>query len=214
MLRSGVKMNKLAFAFLIGTALFHHTIAMAEDRAVNVSIGSTGGRFDSASLQKVRKVIGKGFAEGAVDTVYVYTPREGGPIFIEGGMSVCVEAGFGPPPKKFTAFVEQLRSIHPLSGTFYNVELTAACKPVEPSRPLTCGGIRGEQCPDKKQYCDFGVGQCQVADAQGTCKAKPEICPEIFQPVCGCNGETYPNACDAARAGVSVDHPGECKRQR
>ena len=207
-------MNKLAFAFVIGTALLHHTTALAENRAVNVSIGSTGGRFDSASLQKVRKIIGKGFADGAADSVYVYSPREGGPIFIEGGMSVCVEAGFGPPPKKFTAFVQQLRSIHPSSGTFYNVELTAACKPVEPSRQLTCGGIRGEQCPDKKQYCDFGVGQCQVADAQGACKAKPEICPDIFQPVCGCNGETYPNACDAARAGVSVDHPGECKRQR
>jgi hypothetical protein len=106
-------MNKLAFAFLIGTALLHHTTAIPEDRTVNVSIGGTGGGVDSASLQKVRKVIGKGFAEGAADTVYVYTPREGGPIFIEGGMSVCEEAGFGPPPKKFTAFVQQLRSIHP-----------------------------------------------------------------------------------------------------
>jgi hypothetical protein len=70
-------MNKLAFAFLIGTALLHHTTAIAEDRAVNVSIGGTGGGVDSASLQKVRKVIGKGFADGAADTVYVYTPREG-----------------------------------------------------------------------------------------------------------------------------------------
>jgi hypothetical protein len=206
-------MNKLAFAFLIGTALFYHTTATAEDRAVNVSIGGTGGGVDNTSLQKVRKVIGKGFAEGAADTVYVYVPRAGA-LFREGGMSACVEAGFGSPPNKFTAFVQQLRSIHPPSGTFYNVELTAACKPVEPGRLLTCGGIQGEQCSDTKQYCDFGVGQCQVADAQGTCKAKPEICPDIVQPVCGCNGETYPNSCDAARSGVSVDHPGECKRQR
>jgi hypothetical protein len=35
-------------------------------------------------------------------------------------------------------------------------------------------------------------------------------CPEIYQPVCGCDGFSYSNACEASRFGVSVDHEGTC----
>ena len=83
----------------------------------------------------------------------------------EGGLSACAEAGFSLTPSKFTAFIQRLRSIHPRSGTSYSVELTAACKPIEPVQPLVCGGIEGTQCPDAQQYCDFSApgvrsGEC------------------------------------------------------
>lgn len=74
-----------------------------------------------------------------------------------------------------------------------------------------CGGIAGIPCPGPNQYCDFGIGNCRVADAQGTCKTRPEICPLIFAPVCGCDGTTYGNACQAAGAGASIDRPGPCE---
>lgn len=72
-----------------------------------------------------------------------------------------------------------------------------------------CGGIAGIACAPGYD-CILADGLCLTADAQGTCQARPEICPELFSPVCGCDGMTYGNRCDAAGAGQSVDHTGEC----
>ncbi|MEA5603472.1 hypothetical protein [Nostoc sp. UHCC 0252] len=121
-------MKKFTCLMIVGAVLSISAPAFAESRAVNISIGSIGGSLDNAALRTVRRVIGFAIATGTVDKFIVYSPRDGSPIPIEGGLSACAEAGFGISKTKFNAFIQELRSINPKKGTFYNVELTASCK--------------------------------------------------------------------------------------
>jgi hypothetical protein len=73
-----------------------------------------------------------------------------------------------------------------------------------------CGGFQGATC-SMGEYCDFAaVDGCNVTDGRGLCRPIPFGCPQLFAPVCGCDGMSYSNACTAASAGMSIDHDGEC----
>jgi hypothetical protein len=44
----------------------------------------------------------------------------------------------------------------------------------------------------------------------GGCVDSQVGCSGVFAPVCGCDGATYVNECEARRAGVRVAHEGDC----
>ncbi len=75
-----------------------------------------------------------------------------------------------------------------------------------------CGGIAGLQCGSEKDYCAMQIAQCrEIADAAGVCAVKPQFCTRDYRPVCGCDGNTYSNACGAASQGVSIQYAGACR---
>ena len=71
-----------------------------------------------------------------------------------------------------------------------------------------CGGFRGQQCP-AQLFCDIPDG-CGFADQTGVCRARPQVCDKVLDPVCGCDGTQYGNDCERQQAGVSLYNKGIC----
>jgi hypothetical protein len=74
-----------------------------------------------------------------------------------------------------------------------------------------CGGPTHITC-NSALYCQVAAGQCSAPDAAGTCVKAPDFCMRVSRPVCGCNGKTYANECDARHAKAAIDTSGACKK--
>jgi hypothetical protein len=75
---------------------------------------------------------------------------------------------------------------------------------------VRCGTRGAPQCGDD-QFCNFAPDKdCGGTDRGGTCEDKPEVCTDIYAPVCGCDHRTYSSICVAHSKGVSVLHEDKC----
>lgn len=61
------------------------------------------------------------------------------------------------------------------------------------------------------EYCAKRIGDC---DGTGLCTVRPDAVVEVWEPVCGCDGNTYTNKSWAANAGVNIAREGECRDTR
>jgi hypothetical protein len=74
-----------------------------------------------------------------------------------------------------------------------------------------CGGPDKITC-NSALYCQLPAGQCSTADVPGVCAKMPDFCMRVSRPVCGCNGKTYMNECEARKAKVAIDTSSACKK--
>jgi hypothetical protein len=93
------------------------------------------------------------------------------------------------------------------------------------ARPLSCGappdGSYGPCADDVDcarmdgSYWQSGASPSTFCGGPGCgpgggCFPIPDSCDGTLEPVCGCDGRTYTNACEATRAAVRVATAGEC----
>ncbi|PIN90682.1 hypothetical protein COU57_02745 [Candidatus Pacearchaeota archaeon CG10_big_fil_rev_8_21_14_0_10_32_14] len=67
------------------------------------------------------------------------------------------------------------------------------------------GCSSNEQCRFN-EFCK--LDSCN--STQGKCERKPMHCVDVYQPVCGCNNQTYGNTCFLNNAGIPKLSDGEC----
>lgn len=150
--RLHILIKPFALTAALGVLLTASPITSAAPGAVAIDIGSIGTGVDPRALGNTRRIIGSAIASGAVDSFLVYSPRTGGPIPIEGGLSACAEKGFTASNRQFAAVIGRLKAVPAQPGTFIQIRSTANCPTLS-----TDGPVDGVGCPEDAKICADGV---------------------------------------------------------
>jgi hypothetical protein len=98
-------------------------------------------------------------------------------------------------------------------GTTYANECTRMQADVWVDHPGECGppcGDEGAPPCAPGFFCEFPTGACGPEGMPGECMAIPELCEELDEPVCGCDGVTYSNDCERQAAQAQLLRRGPC----
>lgn len=79
--------------------------------------------------------------------------------------------------------------------------------------PKLCTDFEANACgKDELCYVANAEHSCGFSsDVIGVCWPRPVKCSEIYEPVCGCDGEEFLNPCEAESNGVPVAYKGRCQ---
>ena len=133
---------------------------------------------------------------------------EGGDGCTSCGTLVCMD---GAPPFDAGTDADPFDAM----STFFDACATPLCPPA----PTGCRYEGATECECGELVCTCGSAECTSSQVcrfdsgcagTGTCVARPTVCDDVVDPVCGCNGATYNNACDAESSGIAVGTTGEC----
>ena len=81
---------------------------------------------------------------------------------------------------------------------------------LEEIEQVECNVTVADYCPERS-YCQVEVGECmQGINPIGFCVEMTPRCTREYRHVCGCDGNTYSNACMAGAKGVNIEYDGEC----
>ncbi len=166
------------------------SLAVAGCDGGGTSGGGDGGALDAARPDAAQDDGGSASVDGGgVDASApdAGTPLDGGGSPTDGGEpDACLPPPCVPPPE----------------GCMYVGSDPCSCG------TLVCPGeCDGELC-EPNEHCAYDTAY--ACGGSGSCQPRPELCPRILMPVCGCDGATYDNACEANRAGTDVAAEGEC----
>ncbi len=177
--------------------------------------------FSGESTRPFQRLVKSGDIVGKLAVSCTLPPNGSATVYIS-GLSIVSKVKIGEPFKllnvpagTYDVVIEPPQILTP---TPQIIEPKVVHDVVVQKRKVTDLGeidLCDNQCSENNEcsedsYCAKPVGEC---GGLGQCALKGDICPQVFDPVCGCDGNTYSNSCLAAVAGVNVVHKGECDRK-